>query len=218
MEVHRRSDSPDAQVDHFDKHRETHRKVDIAFGICIPRPSPTSATPIISNKDSARTFTVGLRLTKELMGPAENIITPTARISYASINLRLTPETASSIRFRPVTSSANQNAPYEPAGCPQRKNLPANPRRNAAFTIPTVFVGSQCFSLKSDAFPSSAGACQEKAGNANVQVPRARDSVVCTPAVANLYVAQVPIGIATPTGTLLTKIFSNSSCDRSTLM
>ena len=53
--------------------------------MCMPSPSPTNATPINNKNESARTFTVGWRLTKVLMGPAENIITPTARITAVII-------------------------------------------------------------------------------------------------------------------------------------
>ena len=53
--------------------------------MCMPSPSPTKEMPISSKNDSARTFTVGWRLTKALMGPAANIITPTDRITAASM-------------------------------------------------------------------------------------------------------------------------------------
>jgi hypothetical protein len=40
-----------------------------------------------SKNDKASTFIVGWRLMKELMGPAENIITPTARITAVTMML-----------------------------------------------------------------------------------------------------------------------------------
>jgi hypothetical protein len=83
MEVHRRSDWPDAQVDDFDKHRETHRKVDMALRYLHTEAVADQRDANHQQQRQREDFTVGWRLAKELMGPAENIITPTARISYA---------------------------------------------------------------------------------------------------------------------------------------
>jgi hypothetical protein len=53
----------------------------------MPRPSPTNETPISNKNDNASIFIVGWRLMKELMGSAENIMTPTAKITAAIMML-----------------------------------------------------------------------------------------------------------------------------------
>src|SRR5215469_15699555 len=44
----------------------------------------------------------------------------------------------------------DENPSGQPVATPPRTNLPADPR-SAVLTIPTIFVGSQCFSLKTTA-------------------------------------------------------------------
>ena len=62
-----------------------------------------SETPMSSRNDSASTFTVGCRLTKALIGSAENIMMPTASTTAVTMI-----ETSSAIPTAVITESSEK--------------------------------------------------------------------------------------------------------------
>src|SRR5262249_58413102 len=108
----------------------------------------------------------------------------------------------------------DQNSSYTPGRRLPRTNLPANPR-NAACTIPAVFIGSQGFSFEGTAVNFSPP-LRHIRGNFVVrtsQYLRSFYTVICTPAVADLQVSHVTTKHRDTRGEhSFAKIFSDSPC------
>src|SRR5215471_9112436 len=89
----------------------------------------------------------------------------------------------------------DQNASDTPAGRLPRANFPTNPRCDAAWTIPTVFVGPQGLSRESAAmnFLPVQGDVRKQFVMGTPQGLRSIHPVICAPAVAYLQVAHFTV-------------------------